>query len=743
MAGTFALGLDDPRFDEHHRVLPRVPDASHDPKWWLLNEGTNWFLDTLSNMEVMSLPRGGKGLALTQVGGGRSLAEPGGSFGGLVPPSGVAVGPGRDIWLVESEDRGLKIFDSCSCTFLRIPCLGGEGDGPRELGNPTDIAVANHNLYIADAGNGRVSIFSLRGYVLREHWAIADGEDGLRAWEPRGIAADSRGRIYVTDPANGCLHRFGRNGIREKSVSGLGAVGPIAIDCDDRIFIAQSGDPEAITVLDTEGGPLDADLSVRALRSRFHPLPFGVDREGNLLLGALCPPGRRPAAFDLHGNPVIPVPTEAPSFALSGECVCTPLDSGIHRCQWHRVVVSGALPNHCQLRVYTFASDTLVPSSLIGSDAWTLSGTAMSFMQGEWDALVRSGPGRYLWLRVEVSGDGPTTPVIGEIRVEFPRVSVRRYLPAVLAEDAAGADFTDRFLANFDTTLRSIESQVDGLPDLFDPMSTSSKTLPGADIDFLTWLASWIGVTLDRQRSERDLRRMVKGAARQYPLRGTLEGMRQQLIEFLGLDPVRRHCPHQGRREQCIPRPLNCGRPPQERDPWRPPALVLEHYRLRRWLHVGSGRLGDNAVLWGRRIVNRSQLDSKAQTGGARVGYTKINTTPDPLRDPFHKFAHQFTVFVPAALGLSSSNRRVLSNLVNSAKPAHTSCQVELVEPRFRVGFQSMIGFDSVIGRYPRGVRLGKAHLGRDAILEAPANRRGGVSLEVGKKRIGTTLKLD
>ena len=49
---------------------------------------------------------------------------------------------------------------------------------------------------------------------------------------------------------------------------------------------------------------------------------------------------------------------------------------------------------------------------------------------------------------------------------------------------------------------------------------------------------------------------------------------------------------------------------------WDPPPLILEHYRLRRWFELGAGRLGDQAVLWGKRIVNRSQLGRAARRSG-------------------------------------------------------------------------------------------------------------------------------
>jgi hypothetical protein len=42
---------------------------------------------------------------------------------------------------------------------------------------------------------------------------------------------------------------------------------------------------------------------------------------------------------------------------------------------------------------------------------------------------------------------------------------------------------------------------------------------------------------------------------------------------------------------------------------------------------------------------------------------------------------------------------------------------IEYVEPRMRIGVQSMIGFDSVIGRLPQGVTLDRSSLGRATVL--------------------------
>jgi hypothetical protein len=149
--------------------------------------------------------------------------------------------------------------------------------------------------------------------------------------------------------------------------------------------------------------------------------------------------------------------------------------------------------------------------------------------------------------------------------------------------------------------------------------------------------------------------------------------------------------------------------------------LVLEHFRLRRWLRLGASRIGNDAVVWGRRIVNRSQLGEGAQVGG-----TQLKTSQDPLRDPFYVYAHKYTVFLPASSGQTEQQRKVLQRLLQFATPAHTAGSVEYVEPRFRIGVQSSLGLDSAIGRVPTGLVLGTTPLGQATVLTGDPSDSGG-----------------
>jgi hypothetical protein len=118
---------------------------------------------------------------------------------------------------------------------------------------------------------------------------------------------------------------------------------------------------------------------------------------------------------------------------------------------------------------------------------------------------------------------------------------------------------------------------------------------------------------------------------------------------------------------------------------------------------------------------------------------TQLVTTPDPVRDPFHVYAHRFSVFVPARVKRTDWQRRGLERLLVQEAPAHTRWQIEYVEPRFRVGVQAMIGLDSVIARVPPGMRLNAGQLGQGSVLPP---RPGRPAVAGANARIGETMRL-
>src|SRR6185437_11572705 len=164
---------------------------------------------------------------------------------------------------------------------------------------------------------------------------------------------------------------------------------------------------------------------------------------------------------------------------------------------------------------------------------------------GAWELLFQRARGRYLQIRLELTGNGRATPRLRALRAYYPRFSYpRRYLPAVYQEDAESANFLERLLANPGGFFSETEGRIEEVSTLFDPLTAPPETLD--------WLASWLGLVLDplwsaiqaRRRPAApsgaqpapDRRRLfIRYARRLYDWRGTSTGLRFAL-ELL-LDP--------------------------------------------------------------------------------------------------------------------------------------------------------------------------------------------------------------
>jgi phage tail-like protein len=729
----------------------------------LLSQRPGWRAAVLDAVEPS--PCNGSVRLLAMPAHGRPLVDSAGTFGGLTAPTGVAVDRLGNVYVADTAAHAIKRFDPCCGEFDVLQCVGGNGSDPRQLREPHGLAVSRQDtLYVADTGNRRIQAFSLEGMTLLAVWGPlgADGRqlpgpDATGAWLPWDVALDSRGRVFVSDRANSLVHVFDRAGRWLAAHDGQGPGNPklaspthLAIDLDDRLYVVQEG-RDYVVVLDTEGEFLGRADPPAALAGRFRPGPVAADPNGNLFVAdrvtrRLCSyrcvgePGAQVRftggacqvegptaglAFDSAGNALVTDPDagqvvrlEGGSvFATEGRFVTSALDSEAIGCQWHRVTLRGRLAAGATVRIDTYTADVERDDDEIlelPDEDWS---TGLSWSETEregWECLVLSRPGRFLWLRMTLTGSGRTTPEIDAIKVYFPRSSSIEHLPAVYRSTPPEGTFLERFLSVFDTLIASVEGTLDRLPAYLDADSAPAAKLGGAPSDgrpdVLTWLASWFGLAFDGTWGEARRRNVLRHIVRLYRWRGTPKGLREAVQVILGLDP-----------DRCAALPM---------------PGILEHFQLRRWLFLGSSRVGDASTLWGKRIVDRLQLGEHSTIGDFRV-----TGVADPLRDPFHHFAHRFTVFVPASVAPTDRERRMLERILELSKPAHTEHRLELVSPRFRVGVQATIGMDTAIGRYPAEVRAGEATLGYDAVLQDHPAAPARPALRVGQRaRLGSTV---
>jgi phage tail-like protein len=720
--------------------LPALARPPHDPRTLTLDARHGWHTAENSHLvERIAVDAATGGLALAPLPGtGRLLNEASGSFGGLSWPAHVAALPGDGIALLDRKNARLLVLDRCACEFAEWPCL--RANDLRVPHGASAVATACAQLLIMVPHANRIIVLSASTGALRGAWT---GPSGGTPWTPVDAAVTCDRRILVADPAHGAIHVLTPRGMPLDIITGLGAVRSLAIDCEDRVLVRVDGVDHVLIVDLARKEVIGTAIRPGEIAERFPPLPVHVFADGAIDIAPLCMPPRAAAMpVDESGNLLPDHRDAAPLSPRDGSWTSAALDSEIAACVWDRVLVCGLMLQDGRIEVSTLSAETVLADDELADPAalWRSVGPWRPDASGcaSTDFMLRSPPGRYLWLRLRLTGTTSESPRIDCIRLDFPRVSLRRYLPALFGSDLVAAEFTDRWLAIFDRGLREIETEIDEQAALFDPLAAPAQPEVAGNRDFLAFIASWVGITLIAAWPLERRRHFLKNAPGLFAWRGTVRGLRGVLYLFLGLD---RWIDYKPGTAECVP----CVTRDDVVAGWRPPRLILEHFQLRRWLALGHASLSDAAKLWGGRIVNRSRLDSDTSIGdggstdGAQVGVTQLKTSQDPYRDPFHVHAHRMSVFVPAACARRPHLARALAQLLETERPAHVEARLVFVEPRFRVGVQSMLGIDAVIGFRPSPTVLDTMRLGKGTVLAGEGDTPGepSPSRHVGATRIG------
>ncbi len=127
--------------------------------------------------------------------------------------------------------------------------------------------------------------------------------------------------------------------------------------------------------------------------------------------------------------------------------------------------------------------------------------------------------------------------------------------------------------------------------------------------------------------------------------------------------------------------------------------IIIEGFREREHLFLAAGqasRLGQAASLWSASVIKRLQVGVFC-----REGEVELVSTGDPERDVFHKYAHRFRVFVPASWIRTADDEQMLRRAIEAEKPAQTDYTLCLLQPTFRIGVQSTVDVDTIIGSTP------------------------------------------
>jgi phage tail-like protein len=324
-------------------------------------------------------------------------------------------------------------------------------------------------------------------------------------------------------------------------------------------------------------------------------------------------------------------------YVESGVLVTSVLDGGEPGCVWHRLTLDAILPPDTSLSVSSKASDE---EDALAITAWSPEPAPIARRTGAEVPFVDLGPyktyellfqhaqGRYLQVRLELRGDGRSSPRVRALRAWFPRFSyLERYLPGVYREDPASSSFLDRYLANIEGLSTTIEDRIAAAQVLLHP-----ETVP---TDWLDWLASWFDIALDPMWDDARRRLFLANAMRFFAARGTMRGVEIALRFAL---------------DACVDASVY--------DETRPPALatarIVESFRTRKTPGVVFGDPTDLEPL--RLVTTTARWTPDQGDDALHAGYAAYlesvghSARPYPIADPGDETSGAWRTFSQAAL---------------------------------------------------------------------------------------------
>ena len=562
---------------------------------------------------------------------------------------------------------------------------------------------------------------------------------------PVAIACSPEGRVAVLnwiDGKDAVVRCLGQDGKWSPPTRLIGARYPYSLAWVSATHVAV-----LLHNLETESPvyPIDEEAENAQPVGDLYPLR---DHDGGPFVNGVTLPPHYPANSDttpLHH-------LSLPAFATWGRAHSdTPLDSGSAQTVWHRLYLEASIPADCGVQVYLAASDDMEspanpadwhahqfgerftndkPSGL-PRGAWVSSPSEIPFHPGlalcerEKDRVglftaliqranrrVRTLRGRYLHVRLDLTGDERTSPEVWSLRAYGSRFSyLDHYLPELYRETLFGddadkeilstepstpPDFLERFLDNFESILTPLEDRIAGAYLLADPHTTPEEALE--------WLGSWIGLGFDTAYPEARRRQLLLNAPELFRRRGTLAGLTLALNVATG-------------------GAVDSGE-----------IVILEDWRLRRTFATILGADladEDDPLLAGLAVSGNSYVGDTLFLGDENkkeflalfsADLPKTHTEEAIVQALFDGLAYRVTVLVhqefePQDMGL-------IRRVVELETPAHVIARVETASWPFLVGVASLVGVDTYLAEKPKPepVRVGRSQIGLRDLIQCPAS---------------------
>lgn len=429
--------------------------------------------------------------------------------------------------------------------------------------------------------------------------------------------------------------------------------------------------------------------------------------------------------YQADDGPTPLLPILRPRYATSARLTLPDvLDAGQPGTIWHRLYLDACIPRGTALLIFARAYDDPGDPAAAGfqrqpEPQWNPLPSELPFYEGDLPSVkgesglfeillqrtggaVRELRGRYLKLRIVMTGDGRNTPAVHAMRVYYPRFSYQsHYLPAHFHQEqlpgtgdapANAADLRERFLAAFEGMLTPIEGRIAAAETLLEPRAAPAPLLPT--------LAAMVGQRLPAHWPEPRRRRLLAQSGQLQRRRGTYAGV------CLALDILTDGAVARGE------------------------IVVVENFRLRRTmatllgidmddrkhpLTLGTGQSG-NSIIGDSLILSES--DARAFLALFDPELARLDERA-AVRAFFDRYSHQVSVLLH---GAARELHEAVAEQLHRTMPAHLQWRILETDHPFVLGLAPLLMIDTFLEATPPPARvtLNETYLGREGLLRNP-----------------------
>lgn len=212
----------------------------------------------------------------------------------LAKPADSILGSDGALYVSDSSFGNIKVYDVATGTVLRT--IGSYGSGDGMLNNPKGVAFDGSGyLYVVDSGNSRIEKFDRSGGYLNQFGVQGSGDGQFD--EPSAIAIDASDHIFIADSYNNRIQKFDANGtyLSQFGTTGNGngqfdSPSDIALDTFGNIYVVDQNNYR-IQKFNAQGsyldqfGSQDTACDGSATSTFCYPTAIVVDWVGNVYVG--------------------------------------------------------------------------------------------------------------------------------------------------------------------------------------------------------------------------------------------------------------------------------------------------------------------------------------------------------------------------------------------------------------------------------------------------------------------------